>query len=203
MPSQRAQGTTHSPHLEGHLHSVVHPFLQHKGPASQLLQVSCTGRGSISPVPLPLPLPLPLLLLPSQVSPGSPVRSMVMGPGACSHISVSFVTCTLGTLASGDKQQGPDLTHHDQPHHHLHPKACPWPCDGGKGHGVRVGGVKASECQAGHRRAGAPQVTPPLPFGVKPRLKDPDTGISQGIPFPGSGAGQGEAEEEDAARAAP
>lgn len=34
-----------------------------------------------------------------------------MGPGACSHISVSFVTCTLGTLGSRDKQQGPDLTY--------------------------------------------------------------------------------------------
>lgn len=55
----RAHGTRHSPHLEGHLHPVVHPFLQHKGPAPQLLQVSCTGRLSISPVPLPPPPPPP------------------------------------------------------------------------------------------------------------------------------------------------
>lgn len=58
--------------------------------------------------------------------------------------------------------------------------------------------------QAGHRRAGASQVTPSLasvPVEVS-RLKDPDAGTSQGVPFPGSGVGQGEAEEEDAACAA-
>lgn len=32
---------------------------------------------------------------------GLPVRSMVMGPGACSDTSVSLVTCTCGWLASG------------------------------------------------------------------------------------------------------
>lgn len=48
-----------------------------------------------------------------------------MGPGACSHIRVSLVTCTLGTLASRDKRQGADLTHLCPPHHHqhLHPSA--------------------------------------------------------------------------------
>lgn len=35
------------------------------------------------------------------------------------------------------------------------------------------------------------------PFGVRAHLKDTDTGISQGVPFPGSGAEQGEAEEEE------
>lgn len=34
-----------------------------------------------------------------------------MGPGACSHIRVSFVTCTLGMLASRNKCQGTNLTH--------------------------------------------------------------------------------------------
>jgi len=51
----RAQGTMHPPHLEGHLHPVVHPLLQHEGPAPQYLQVSCTGSRPMSPAPLPSP----------------------------------------------------------------------------------------------------------------------------------------------------
>lgn len=60
VPSQQAQGTTRPPHLEGHLDPVVHPLLQHKGPAPQHLQVSCMGRWPISSAPLPPPPPPPM-----------------------------------------------------------------------------------------------------------------------------------------------
>lgn len=111
--SRRAQGTPHPPYLEGHLHPVVHPLLQHKGTALQHLQVSCGGRqphqsGTPSSSSLPPQEPF---------HQHSPVRSMVMGPGACSHIRVSFVTCTLGTLASRDKRQGAGLTQPTQNWH--------------------------------------------------------------------------------------
>lgn len=138
---------------------------------------------------------------------GSPVRSMVMGPGACSHISVSFVTCTLGTLASRDKQQGPDLTHRAQS------TITPTPASPGAPHGpVMVGRAMVSVVgvlkQVNARQGTGEQghLRSPhhwnQPFGVRSHLKDPDTDISRAVPFPGSGAEQGEAKEEDAARAA-
>lgn len=109
------------------------------------------------------PLPPPLSFSSSHGCPHcSPVKSMVMGPGACSHMRVSLVTCTLGTLASGDKWQGADLTHLRPPHWHL--GAAHVPCNGMKGHDSHVGGVLGAgerrAAQAGRRRPGASQASP-------------------------------------------